>query len=258
MESGSTSCMKTCKVNNCQKKHYAKGYCANHYSIFLRTGKEIKELKIYTEFCTVDGCMDKTRTMNYCNKHYYYYRKYGDPLKRKYFDNNITIMEENENYIKFILKTHKYGNFECFISAKDKYIFDEYRLAINKVYNTVGRFYIRLDKHNKKYLIHRIIMNAPKGMDVDHVNHNTLDNRRDNLRICSRQQNLWNAVNKKKYGFKGIKERKNKKDTKYEVGFRINGKFTRLGSFDTEEAAIKIYNDAIKKYRGKFAYINNI
>lgn len=51
-------------------------------------------------------------------------------------------------------------------------------------------------KDGKKQTIrmHRLIMNTPEGMDTDHINHNRLDNRRANLRICTRQENLLNSA----------------------------------------------------------------
>jgi len=42
-------------------------------------------------------------------------------------------------------------------------------------------------------LMHRLILDAPKGFDVDHRNHNTLDNRRENIRVCTRKENLANG-----------------------------------------------------------------
>src|SRR3990167_11489999 len=46
----------------------------------------------------------------------------------------------------------------------------------------------------KVLLMHRVIMNTPQGLDTDHINHNPLDNRRENLRICTHGQNISNQI----------------------------------------------------------------
>ena len=57
-------------------------------------------------------------------------------------------------------------------------------------------------------MMHKFIMNAPKGMCVDHINHNGLDNRRENLRICSYSQNAQNKRRRvdSRSGYKGVYE----------------------------------------------------
>lgn len=110
--------------------------------------------------------------------------------------------------------------------------------------------------NNKKYtlLLSRFIMNCPKGMVVDHINHNTLDNRRCNLRICTFKENIYNLKLRKssKYGYKGISFKKNrwivqlKKDKKYIYG----------GSFKDKIEAAKTYDEKAKELFGKYANLN--
>lgn len=101
--------------------------------------------------------------------------------------------------------------------------------------------------------MHRYIMNYPKGMVVDHINTETLDNRRINLRVCTHLENLWNSNKfKAKSGLRGVYKRGNK----YEAIITHRRKTYRLGSFDTKEEAGKAYDRKAIELRGEFARVN--
>ena len=94
--------------------------------------------------------------------------------------------------------------------------------------------------------MHRFIMNFPKGKYVDHINHNTLDNRKCNLRICNNGDNLRNGkprVNNTT-GYNGICFDKNR----YVARIKVNYKNIYLGSFIKLEDAVKARKEAEKKY----------
>lgn len=98
----------------------------------------------------------------------------------------------------------------------------------------------------------RQILDAAPGFDVDHINHDTLDNRRENLRIATHRQNLLNKGPRanNKSGFKGVcRARK-----KWRAEIAIDGERIRLGHFDTPELAHAAYVEAAKKYHGAFAF----
>lgn len=129
------------------------------------------------------------------------------------------------------------------------------RWSFNKKDNIV-RGSVVVDMKSKGILLHRFIMNAPKNMQVDHINGNRLDNRKENLRLCTHQQNQMNKskqVNNTS-GYKGVSLNKGK--SKYRARITLNRKEINLGSFKTKEKAALAYNQAAKKYHGKFANLN--
>lgn len=90
---------------------------------------------------------------------------------------------------------------------------------------------------NRVYL-HRFLMNAPAGMDVDHIDNSPLNNRRDNLRVVphwANQQNFAGANIKSKTGVRGVYW--NEHHRKYHGFARCNGKTKYLGFFDTTAEA---------------------
>lgn len=115
-------------------------------------------------------------------------------------------------------------------------------------------------KNGKKALslMHREILKTPKGFHTDHINGDGLDNRRNNLRICTGAQNLMNRGKTKanKSGFKGVCW--NKANKKWHAQIEVDGKNKHLGFFDVKEQAALAYNEAALKYYDEFAKLNNL
>jgi hypothetical protein len=106
----------------------------------------------------------------------------------------------------------------------------------------------------KTISMHRLIMNAPEGMEVDHINHNRFDNRRENLRLCTKSQNQWNGILRKDNtsGYRGVSYVK--RDKVWQAYIRIFGKGLHLGTYKTKSEAIKVRKIAEEKYFGEFNY----
>lgn len=109
---------------------------------------------------------------------------------------------------------------------------------------------------NKKIYLHRFILEAPSNLQVDHINGNTMDNRKENLRLCTIQENLRN---KKASGqYKGAIYAGKGRDLAKPWSARISheGKNLYLGYYATAEEAAKAYDKAAKELYGEFAQLN--
>lgn len=104
--------------------------------------------------------------------------------------------------------------------------------------------------------MHRVIMNAPIGLDVDHVNKNRLDNRRCNLRICSRSQNLCHSImhNNNTSGYRGVSYYKSR--NKFEAYVDFGKKRKKIGYFDSAIDAAIARDKVAKDIQGEFATLN--
>lgn len=124
----------------------------------------------------------------------------------------------------------------------------------HKVYYAVGHKPM-INGIRKKIKMHRLIMNAPPGQQVDHINGNGLDNRRENLRLATKSQNQWNrhnACGTSKY--KGVCWATSQ--GQWKASIRKFGKRVNLGFFDDEVDAARAYDAAAKELFGDFANLN--
>ncbi len=164
--------------------------------------------------------------------------------------------------MKCINVTSKFG--KVLVDDKDYERVSKYRwwvVSIKTKRAIKPQLAVQTEINGKTVKLHRFILNPPKKMDVDHINGNTLDNRRSNLRICSRTQNLQNTDKyRRRKGttskFKGVSWRSDSNNWRARI--QINGVDKVLGSFQDEISAARAYNKAALTYFGEFAKINKV
>lgn len=103
----------------------------------------------------------------------------------------------------------------------------------------------------KKVTLHRLLMDAPPGQQVDHRDGNGLNCQRHNMRLCTDAQNKANGPKRSKYPYKGIRPNKNK----WQAEISRPGK-KYLGLFATPEEAAHAYDQAALETYGEFARLN--
>lgn len=106
--------------------------------------------------------------------------------------------------------------------------------------------------------MHRQLMNFPVILQVDHINHNPLDNRKSNLRLVTHKQNNYNSSKSKanSSGYKGVWFDKDL--NKYRAGLSHNNKTLHIGVFSSKKQAALAYNQKALELRGEYASLNHI
>lgn len=143
---------------------------------------------------------------------------------------------------------------ETMIDTEDYDKIKEYRF--HKANVSKHSEYFRVKTNDNQYL-HRLIVGKPqKGLYIDHINRNTLDNRKCNLRFVTPSQNGMNRTRykNKTSKYKGVHWDKSRK--KWKVEIKLNQVCRHIGRFDNEIDAVMAYNEKAKELFGEYAVLN--
>lgn len=113
-------------------------------------------------------------------------------------------------------------------------------------------FYAKYSRHKKPHTtyMHVLIMQPPKGMEIDHIDGDGLNNQRKNLRVCTHAENMKNSQKRlgNKSGFKRVFFLK--ESGRWSASIGVNGKRLHLGHFLSKEKAHEAYLRACARYHG--------
>lgn len=112
--------------------------------------------------------------------------------------------------------------------------------------------------NRKTIMLHRFILNAPAGVEVDHRNSDGLNCTRGNIRIATHQQNNWNRRKKLNTASRFIGVMFDGERKHWRAYIRVNGKRKWLGRFKDERLAAIARNSAAVTYHGEFARLNDV
>lgn len=152
------------------------------------------------------------------------------------------------------MKTIKIKNAKFIIDDEDFELVNQYMWRLHPQGYIHG--YLKGIMPRKDIRLHRLVTNAKKGYEIDHINLDKLDNRKQNLRECTRQQNMANqppfCTNTS--GYKGV----SRQHGKWQSSIRIQGRLLYLGRYVSKEEAAHAYNQAAEQVFGEFARLNPI
>jgi hypothetical protein len=151
-----------------------------------------------------------------------------------------------ENGVVFMECTFEGKTVEAIFDEDQLHIADSYPLKWYVKRSGKEHYYVtgilRRDDKQKVIYLHRLLTNCPSGMVVDHINHDTIDNRMENLRVVTQKLNSQNTKEQK-----GVKFRKDL--GKWRVRMLVDGKEMFFGHFSSYSDALEARRKAEEKYR---------
>ena len=167
---------------------------------------------------------------------------------------------------QLIIESKKYGTHAVLIDEEDWEKVKGYRWCLSR--HHTGRFYVKAyagtknteftirkngyrQKKEIKIRLHRLIMDAKKGQIVDHIDGDSLNNTKANLRFATITENNANRkmASTNKSGYRGVHRANGRRPFVAQISHK--NKKINLGAYNTPEEAARAYDAAVKKYRGE-------
>lgn len=195
---------------------------------------------------TCSVCTTPVYVKGFCRPHYAKNYKYGNPLFYINKRAKDAIIKIYKDYAEIELTSNKFSKID---------LDDLERIKQRKWSFSNG--YANSTVEGKAISMHRFIMEVTDSkIYVDHINHDTLDNRRSNLRKCGNAENQHNSIKHRDNtsGYKGVYW--NKVSRKWTAYINIKKKGKHLGGFDNKEDAARAYDSYAREMFGEFANTN--
>jgi hypothetical protein len=195
-----------------------------------------------------------TRAITNKNQHYF---ESGDTSQRiPSADSPVSTAVSDADAITLLLRNGGH----TIVSPQDYDLASRFRWSgrqSSKSWKVYARTDIVVDGKRANISLHRFLMNAGPGEVVDHINGDSLDNRRCNLRLCSNAQNTRNqrvhASRKTTSAYKGVYRQKS---GLFRAQIMCQYRKVNLGSFGCELTAARVYDEAARRLHGEFARLN--
>lgn len=230
---------KVCSIVDCSQAISCRGWCSTHYHRWQRHGNPltVKKPKFAPGIaCSVADCENAYVAKGLCSRHYMQVREHGRVFKSRFDGAKPDILSDRQEYRL----------------AGGTVIFDLDFVPPKSVISISEHGYARFGKE----YAHRLVMETPSGKETDHINHNRLDNRRRNLRICEPNQHGGNRPLSKsnKSGYLGVHWAS--KSKKWTAQVQKAGKKTVVGYFDTPKEAAVRRDKVARELHGEYANLN--
>ena len=198
---------------------------------------------------------------NHCGKEFFEYPSdikagQGKHCSQACYNESKKVMNEYRENGKHIVISIEYKDevYDCLIDKDDKKQVQEYQWHI---VNKSNSKYVESSVDNNIYL-HRLLMDFPDGLEVDHKNGNPLDNRRDNLRLVTHHKQMMNrSANKGSACPEQAGVYRDNRNGSWYAQIEIDDDVIHLGTFDSVENAIEARKHAEQKHFGEYARSSN-